>query len=162
MGQAKAPRGLGFVYPARQEFQEMHSAPVDGEGRGGGSGKGAGEGAGPGRRGRGRAPLRGAWRAAVTAGPRRSGPATDPSGTTDLLSAERAAPERTLGTMAQTPAFNKPKVSAGGGSGSGVRLLVWLESLGASTAPRANGAAAGAFFPQLRSLAASRPVNERQ
>ena len=116
-------------------------------------------GAGAPARGRGRGPLRGAWRAAVTAGPRRSGPATDPSGTTDLLSAERAAPERTLGTMAQTPAFNKPKVSAGGGSGSGVRFLVWLEGLGVSTAPGANGAAAGAFFPQLRSLAASRPVN---
>lgn len=132
-------------------------------GRGGAGAPARGRGgAGPGRWGRGRAPLRGAWRAAVTEGPRRSGSAIDPAGTTHLPSAERAALGRTLGTMAQTPAFDKPKVSAGGGSGSGVRLLVWLEGLRASAAPGAKRVAAGAFFPQLKSLPASRPVNERQ
>lgn len=52
-------------------------------------------------------------------------------------SAEGAAPGRTLGTMTQTPAFDKPKVSAGAGGGSGsgcrFRLLVWPEGSGAST-----------------------------
>lgn len=48
-------------------------------------------------------------------------------------SAEGAAPGRTLGTMTQTPAFDKPKVSARGGSGSGSRVLVAPEGLGAST-----------------------------
>lgn len=152
----------GLSTPRGKNSRKCAARRSMGRGGGGGSGEGAGAGAGPGRRGRGWAPLRGAWRAAVTAGPRRSGPAIDPSGTTDLPSAERAALGRTLGTMAQTPAFDKPKVSAGGGSGSGVRLLVWLDGLGASTAPGANGAAAGAFFPQLRSLPASRTVNERQ
>lgn len=50
--------GLGFVHPARQEFQEMRSAPVDGEGRGRGLRRGGGGGGGARTAGAGLGPVK--------------------------------------------------------------------------------------------------------
>lgn len=127
-----------FVPIAGPEFQEKHSW-----GQRGGAGPGR-AGSGPGRGGAGRG---GAGRAGAEQGPAKKGEAGrayyGPGGNEPASCSALARPRgssggssragRTLGTMTQTPAFDKPKVSAGRGSGSGFWLLVWLEGLGAST-----------------------------
>lgn len=95
------------------------AARVCRSGRGGSGGAGAGPGAGRGGA-RPRKGERGGPRSLRAPGEadRLTDPAVD-----HRSSAEGAVPGRTLGTMTQTPAFDKPKVSAGGGSGSGVCSL---------------------------------------
>ena len=129
-----------FVPAARKEFQEKSSwGPRSGAGPGAdrgrglersGNGAGAGAGRGRGRTGPGKKGVAGHG---YCGAPGRNRLASY-SAVDHLHSAEGAAPGHTLGTMAQTPAFNKPKVSAGRGLGrdswSGFWLLVRLEGFG--------------------------------
>lgn len=78
------------------------------------------------------------------------------------LSAKGAAPGRTLGTMTQTPAFDKPKVSASWGSGSRFQLPVWLVGVGASSLRERTGPPEGSSSPQRRPSFTRRLFSERE
>ncbi|KAJ8778171.1 hypothetical protein J1605_013887 [Eschrichtius robustus] len=103
-GRAAAPRWLGYVPAALQEFQEMRCAGL----LGGAGAPARGRGRGPGQAGvePGRIKKSFAGRGHCRPPGKRTG--RRPSGD-HRSSAEGAASGCTLGTMAQTPAFDKPK-----------------------------------------------------